>query len=168
MRRYSPRIGRRTSLSKDSAHSHRAWRDRETQSSQQGRPFARGLKAGTFFRVGLISLAVYLFLPTDLGAQCPSAPQGRIVANPNRPMVADPADITELGVLELEYGWERDWFPGAVRGGSFGALVKFAATCNLEIRWSPDTLVTQGGLRGVRRSVQIEPGRRFRDVRRRN
>jgi hypothetical protein len=26
--------------------------------------------------------------------------------------------------------------------------VKFAATCNLEIRWSPDTLVTQGGQRG--------------------
>jgi len=106
------------------------------------------LKAGAFFRVGLVSLAVCLLLPVNLGAQCPSAPQGKIVANPNRPTVADPADITELGVLELEYGWERDWFPGAVRGNSFSGLVKFAATCNLEIRWGPDTLVTQGGRRG--------------------
>jgi hypothetical protein len=51
-------------------------------------------------------------------------------------------------VLELEYGWERDWFPGAVRGYSFGALLKFAAACDLEIRWSFDPLVAQGSQRG--------------------
>ena len=32
-----------------------------------------------------------------------------IVANPNRPTVADPADITQYGVLELEYGCDRVW-----------------------------------------------------------
>ena len=118
---------------------------------RQGRgrpPSGRGLKACTLFRLGLASLAVYLLLPINLGAQCPSAPKGTIVANPNRPTVVDPADITELGVLELEYGWDRDWFPGAGRGNIFGGLVKFAATCNLEIRWSPTTLVTQGSQRG--------------------
>ncbi len=28
-----------------------------------------------------------------------------MAANPNRPTVANPADITQYGVLELEYGW---------------------------------------------------------------
>src|SRR5207253_9840744 len=32
-----------------------------------------------------------------------------IAANPNRPTVANPADITQYGVLELEYGWDRQW-----------------------------------------------------------
>jgi len=96
----------------------------------------------------LASLAVFLLLPINLGAECPSAPQGHLVANPNRPTVVDPADITQLGVLELEYGWDRDWFPGGARGNVFGGLFKFAATCNLEIRWSPNNLVTQGSQRG--------------------
>lgn len=30
-----------------------------------------------------------------------------IAANPNRPTVANPADITQYGVVELEYGWDR-------------------------------------------------------------
>jgi hypothetical protein len=30
-----------------------------------------------------------------------------IAAHPNRPTVANPADITQHGVLELEYGWYR-------------------------------------------------------------
>src|SRR4029077_16135876 len=30
-----------------------------------------------------------------------------IQANPNRPTVANPADITQYGVLELEYGWDQ-------------------------------------------------------------
>jgi hypothetical protein len=29
-----------------------------------------------------------------------------IAAIPNRPTVASPADITQYGVLELEYGWD--------------------------------------------------------------
>ena len=61
-------------------------------------------------------LGACLLLPAHVLGQCPTAPQGGIVANPNRPTVADPADITELGVLELEYGWERDWRGGGQRG----------------------------------------------------
>jgi hypothetical protein len=30
-----------------------------------------------------------------------------IAANPNRPTVANPADITQYGVLELEHGWDQ-------------------------------------------------------------
>ena len=32
-----------------------------------------------------------------------------IAANPNRPTVSNPAHVTQYGVLELEYGWDRFW-----------------------------------------------------------
>ena len=94
-------------------------------------------------------LLLCLLLPANVLGQCPTAPQGVIVANPNRPTVADPADITELGVLELEYGWERDWRGGGQRGNAFGGLLKFAVLCDLEIRWSMDDLVGERGRRGI-------------------
>jgi Putative MetA-pathway of phenol degradation len=107
-----------------------------------------GLKASTITFAAVAALTACLCRPLDLRAQCASAPQGGIRANPNRPTVADPADISQFGVLELEYGWSHAWQGGGVRGNDFGALVKFAVLCNLEIRWSPDTVVGQGGRRG--------------------
>jgi hypothetical protein len=32
-----------------------------------------------------------------------------IAANPNRPTVSNPSHVTQYGVLELEYGWDRFW-----------------------------------------------------------
>ena len=101
-----------------------------------------------FFRLGFAGLVLCLSLPIGLRAQCPSAPRDHLTHNANRPTVADPADITEQGVLELEFGWERDWLPGASRGHSFSGLLKFAAGCNLEIRWGSDPFVSMGGERG--------------------
>jgi Putative MetA-pathway of phenol degradation len=95
-----------------------------------------------------IILLLLIAAPESLAAQCASAPQREIRANPGRPTVADPADITEYGVLEVEYGWNHTWLGGQARENDFGALLKFAALCNLEIRWSPDTLVSQGGQSG--------------------
>jgi hypothetical protein len=102
----------------------------------------------TIFCWCAIILALWLGLPAHVHAQCASAPQGEIRANPNRPTVADPADISEYGVLELEYGWTHTWLGEQARENDFGALVKFAALCNLEIRWNPDTLISQDGQRG--------------------
>jgi Putative MetA-pathway of phenol degradation len=99
-------------------------------------------------RFGGMIFAASLCLPVNLAAQCASAPHGGIRANPNRPTVADPADISEFGVLEVEYGWNHVWRGGGARGNDFGALVKFAVLCDLEIRWSPDTVISQGGERG--------------------
>ncbi len=84
-----------------------------------------------------------LFLPLNLSGQCGKPPGGPISANPNRPTVADPADITQYGVLEMEYGWERVWRARATRESNFGGLLKFAALCDLEIRWQPDTFLEQ-------------------------
>jgi Putative MetA-pathway of phenol degradation len=94
------------------------------------------------------ALAACLALPANLRAQCAGAPQGEIRANPNRPTVADPAEISEYGVLEVEYGWNHSWLGEPTRENDFGALLKFPVLCNLEIRWSPDTLISQGGERG--------------------
>ncbi|HET9179265.1 MAG TPA: transporter [Terriglobia bacterium] len=93
-------------------------------------------------------LLLCLLAPAGLAAQCASAPRGEIRANPDRPTVADPADITEYGVLEIEYGWNHSWLGQQTHGDDFGALLKFSALCDLEIRWSPDTVVSQGGNTG--------------------
>lgn len=100
------------------------------------------------FRSSLTIMLLFLAVPAPLAAQCPSTPQREIRANPNRPTVADPADITEYGVLEVEYGWNHSWLGQATHENDFGALLKFSTLCNLEIRWSPDTVVSQGGQRG--------------------
>src|SRR5712671_909397 len=57
-----------------------------------------------------------------------------IVANPNRPTVADPADITQYGVLEVEYGWDRVSPLENVRQTSLGGLLKFGLLCDVELR----------------------------------
>jgi len=66
-----------------------------------------------------------------------------IVANPNRPTVANPADITQYGVLELEYGWDRVWPDENIHQTSLGGLVKFGLLCDLELRWTTTSFVSQ-------------------------
>src|ERR1700692_1739715 len=56
-----------------------------------------------------------------------------IAANPNRPTVANPADITQYGVLELEYGWDRLWPGLGVQQTSVGGLLKFGMLCDVEV-----------------------------------
>src|SRR3954465_6201691 len=68
-----------------------------------------------------------------------------IIANPNRPTVADPADITQYGVLELEYGWDRVW-PDETKNThqtSTGGLLKFGLLCDLEWRWTTTSYIWQ-------------------------
>lgn len=95
-----------------------------------------------------VILSLWLVAPASLAAQCSSAPRGEIRANPDRPTVADPADITEYGVLEVEYGWNHSWLGQQTHENDFGALLKFSALCDLEIRWNPDTVISQGGQTG--------------------
>lgn len=75
-----------------------------------------------------------------------------IVANPNRPTVANPADITQYGVLELEYGWDRSWPATEMHTTTAAGLLKFGLLCDVELRWNTvsfisqtDHQVTQGG-----------------------
>jgi hypothetical protein len=75
-----------------------------------------------------------------------------IVANPNRPTVANPADITQYGVLELEYGWDRTWPEPEVHQTSAGGLLKFGMLCDVELRWSTTSFLSQSDASGTHRS----------------
>jgi hypothetical protein len=73
-----------------------------------------------------------MFYTTAALAQ--SDAQDPIIANPNRPTVTDPADITQFGVVEIEYG-----FSAAKRGQTLDGLLKFAFARNLELRIGTNT-----------------------------
>jgi Putative MetA-pathway of phenol degradation len=92
-------------------------------------------------------LVVFLIASTPAWAQWMGKQTGcyadSIVANPNRPTVADPADITQYGVLELEYGWDRTWPEQGVRQTSLGGLLKFGLLCDVELRWTTTSFLSQ-------------------------
>jgi hypothetical protein len=75
-----------------------------------------------------------------------------MAANPNRPTVADPADITQYGVLELEYGWDHFWRSSTLRATSAGGLVKFGLLCDVELRWTTTSFISQTDASGTHRS----------------
>src|ERR1700682_6628037 len=50
-------------------------------------------------------LAVGQWMGKQTGCYANSIAANSIAANPNRPTVANPADIKQYGVFELEYGW---------------------------------------------------------------
>jgi len=96
----------------------------------------------------LLSACVLLLLASvSAGAQCERPPDGSITANPNRPTVADPADITQIGVVEMEFGWNRTWQRHDIHETDIGNLLKYAMLCDLEIRWN-STIVTGQSTRG--------------------
>ena len=75
-----------------------------------------------------------------------------IAANPNRPTVANPADITQYGLLELEYGWDRQWPEEGVQQKSVGGLLKFGLFCDVELRWNTTSFLSQTDASGTHRS----------------
>src|SRR5438128_2541460 len=73
-------------------------------------------------------------LMAPLSALAQTLDEEPIVANPNRPTVADPADITQFGVAEIEYG-----FSVAKSNQSLDGLLKFAFAKDLELRIETST-----------------------------
>ncbi len=63
--------------------------------------------------------------------------------NPNRPTVANPADTTQYGVLELEYGWDHGWPASGQRFTDAGGLLKFGLLCDIELRWTTTSFLLQ-------------------------
>ncbi len=103
-------------------------------------------------RQTLLSLVVLLTV-RDLRAQLGGPERGcyarSIKANPNRPTVANPAEITQFGVLEIEYGWDRTWPGGGAHQTDFGALLKFAVLCDVELRWTSQQFVAATDSQGT-------------------
>jgi hypothetical protein len=75
-----------------------------------------------------------------------------IAANPNRPTVSNPANITEYGVLELEYGWDRLWREENIDQTSAGGLLKFGLLCDVELRWNTTSFLSQADTSGTHRT----------------
>ena len=72
-----------------------------------------------------------------------------MAANPNRPTVANPADISQYGVLELEYGLDRLWPAAGVHQTSTGGLLKFGLLCDVELRWNTTSFLSQTDASGT-------------------
>ena len=89
----------------------------------------------------LCATALLLLGTLPMRGICSRPADGSITANPNRPTVADPADITQVGVVETEFGWSRSWQPQGGRETNLGNLLKYSVLCDLEIRWN-STIVT--------------------------
>jgi hypothetical protein len=75
-----------------------------------------------------------------------------IAANPNRPTVSNPAHVTQYGVLELEYGWDRLWPEEGIHQTSFGGLLKFGMFCDIELRWNTTSFLSQTDEGGTHRT----------------
>lgn len=101
----------------------------------------------TSFYQALLLIVVTLVAHTPAWGQWMSKQTGcyadSIVANPNRPTVANPADITQYGVLELEYGWDRFWPEHGVRQTTLEGLLKFGLFCDVELRWTTTSFISQ-------------------------
>lgn len=77
------------------------------------------------------------------GCYASSVSASPIAAHPNRPTVANPADITQYGVLELEYGWDRLWPEAGIQQTSVGGLLKLGLLCDVELRWNTTSFTSQ-------------------------
>src|SRR2546426_2512049 len=108
--------------------------------------------AGDILRFTVVTLAACLAATNSavgqwIGKQT-GCYAGSILANPNRPTVANPADITQYGVLELEYGWDRVWPQTDVHQTSLGGVLKFGLLCDLELRWNSTAFFSQTHVTG--------------------
>ena len=104
-------------------------------------------------RLAVSLLSLFLLASSPAWAQWIGKQTGcyadSIAANPNRPTVANPADITQYGVLELEYGVDHLWLEGSVHQTSLGGLLKFGLLCDLELRWTMGSFLSQADSTGT-------------------
>lgn len=95
-----------------------------------------------------------------------SSGQQEISVTPNRPGVADPADVTQTGVLEIEYGWERAFRSREFRTLRVAAgLIRFGLTEDVELRLGMDNYLSQRSedAKGRRSGVgDTSPGFKYR------
>ena len=98
-------------------------------------------------------VAVGQWMGTQTGCYAQSVTASPVAAHPNRPTAANPADITQYGVLELEYGWDHFWPESGIHQTSVGGLLKFALLCDVELRWDTTSFLSQTDPIGTHRGV---------------
>src|ERR1019366_7707813 len=118
--------------------------------------FPRSKRALLMMRAAMIATATLLgilalvsnpvhaqFIGRQTGCYADQLQNHPIQNNPNRPTVANPADITQYGVLELEYGWDHGWPASGQRFTDAGGLLKFGLLCDVELRWTTTSFLSQ-------------------------
>ncbi|HTQ96395.1 MAG TPA: transporter [Candidatus Acidoferrum sp.] len=91
-----------------------------------------------------IFLFFFLFSPV-LFAQCrdsdfPGA--DGVAAAPSRPVESSSPDPIQTGVSEFETGFARTWYGADASQNLFSNLVKLGVWCNMEVRWSANSFVS--------------------------
>ena len=98
-------------------------------------------------------VAVGQWMGRHTGCYAQTVTASPVAAHPNRPTAANPADITQYGVLELEYGWDHFWPESGIHQTSVGGLLKFALLCDVELRWDTTSFLSQTDSIGTHRGV---------------
>ena len=65
-----------------------------------------------------------------------------IAAAPSRPVESSSPDPIQVGVTETEMGFSRSWVTSDSSQNALSNLIKLGAWCNVEIRWSVNSLVS--------------------------
>jgi len=97
--------------------------------------------------IALTTLAVGQWMGKQTGCYADS-----LAANPNRPTVTNPAHVTQYGVVEVEYGWDRFWPEQGGHQTSMGGLLKFGMLCDIEFRWNTTSFLSQTDASGTTRT----------------
>ena len=71
-------------------------------------------------------------------ASCISA---AVVSVPSRPTVTSATDTTQCGVVEIEYGFERQWPGGGTNRDDLSGGLRFGLTPKLDFHWSAGDFV---------------------------
>jgi hypothetical protein len=103
---------------------------------------------GRLFRISVVATYLLCFwaevtlAQSDAGGGTATAD---IVSAPDRPNASATADVTQRGVLELEYGFSRQWFGAGSNSNILGSKFRLGVTDNLDFSWSADNLVVRSG-----------------------
>src|SRR5262249_53310710 len=69
---------------------------------------------------------------------------------PSRPTVANATDPTQCGVVEFEYGLERQWPGGGANRDDLSGGIRFGITPDLDFHWSSSDFVHLNDANGDR------------------
>ena len=78
--------------------------------------------------------------PTDSGDR--SCFSTVILSVPSRPTVSNGTDTTQCGVVELEYGWERQWVGAGVRQSDLSGGLRLGLTHDFDFHWGSADFVS--------------------------
>jgi len=86
--------------------------------------------------LALLLFAEFLYAQETSEAGESSCESTIIASVPSRPTVSNGTDTTQCGVLELEYGLERQWQGEGVRNDDFSGGLRFGITPRLDFHWA--------------------------------